>query len=512
MGNRKECNQIYGSKLFQEYKNRLIGGQHRGQKITNSLVWNGFFARYSYQDGRKVCKPVVLKDFYNQTFDSSHCINLNQRTGWKMKSRDIMEHLLADDSEIERMIAYVNRCPCIGGLRIGLFCLDIDNHNCLSKKFIKRCRKLIESVFQGSQIYWEPSTTGHGLHGYILISWPQYTSNQAIRDDIKELQDLVGQITCHIPTNCNEIRGMPHRIQKRRIVDSEYGEWAKMPRPRTSSHMSQFLSTLNHHSSCSGVLSQAKKHQSANPQPAAAVASQNRQKSPKNGAAACCPSTPLTITGNVLGCIMHPDTKKRVLDYSSRYIRAYYRLNQSLPDLVELEDSYEAAGMAIGNSDDYCLKKTYAHLIKTFDEDKSGLAVESFIEGAKKTVNSCIRDNGLIADLSHDRDRRRRVYKNKGRKSSTISRLVKLKEREIAQVLACMQYQLEGRPNREGTFGKDQCKTLMSKIFGTKNNEDGKKFKAIMRWLRRNGLIKLIKYQVISFDKTGECRTYRLVE
>tara|TARA_R110002072_G_C7967264_1_gene534391 strand:- start:2574 stop:4352 length:1779 start_codon:yes stop_codon:yes gene_type:complete len=527
MHNLKACHETYGKKNFDEFKRRLIGGTYKGKPLNFALVWTGFFARYGYEDGRKTCKPTVTKSYYNDALDWNGFDIIEERTKWKMKRRDIIEHLVCDNQEIERMVAYVNRCPIIGDFRIGLFCFDIDNHKKLSQANVQKCKRLIERVFKGAKIYWEASTTGSGLHGYILISWDPYMDNSRIRCDIRELQRLVGQITADLRTNCNEIRGIPHLLHNRRISGSGYGQWAKFPRPRTSSDMESFLSATSQHSSCSDLLDQAYaflglEMYSSYLSPCITsflqdeIKEQTASKSRPFTDSAAIPSTstnpyphPTTslLSGNtnVLGCKPSLDTKERTLEFASKYFRSYFQSNGTLPSYGSLHAAYMKAGLMIGNSDDRCLRNDYKYLSKTFDKNKSKRSVLSYFSDAEMAIDSCLKNNGIVADLAHDRVWRRMVYKRKGFADSTISRLYEIKRIELVQVYACMLYDLDDKKNCRGTFGKKQCKTLLKIVFGTKI--DNKKYKAIIGWLRRNRLVKIVKKH-----RRRVCTVYQLVK
>lgn len=531
MTNKKLCNQRYGRKNLQEFTLRLIGGQKNKQPRTDYMVWSGYFARYhSVVGGGKLCKPTCTRSTYNRNQFNSSSESIRLMNSKKMKARDIHDHLLAAPEEIDRMIAYTTRCPTIGNHRVGLFHFDIDNHTKLPISFVNECRDLIAAIFPDIGIYWEPSTTGSGLHGYLLLSWTIYVDNQRIRQDVEQLQQLIGSITCQIPTQCNEVRGCPPLSHKRQIIKSGCGLWGKLPRPQSREEMESFLSATNSHSFCSGLISQAQDYlASASGQEQRRVVAGSHSSHAQNTAPSVSsshpsslsetlPSTTVGIYANVLGCTnseqaligVETDTFKRATKFTSHYLRTYYSKHKALPSLEEIKKGYEDAGLKIGNTDDHSLEDAYRYQSQTFDPAKCKSSAEDYIPQATEIVQKKLEENGLRADISQDLKMRKRRYTAKGRATSTIEGLYEIKEEELIQTYACMLYELEKFPDREGTWGKRQCHELVQ-FFGT-SMEDSKKYKAIMRWIRRNKLAKLIKHQVPSFDGTGECRLYRLYQ
>ncbi len=529
MSNQKLCNQRYGQKNYQEYRLRLIGGTKNKELRTDSMVWAGYFARYqSVLGGGKLCKPTCTRRAYNNSqFDESKRASAI-RNSWKMKARDIHDHLLAEPEEIDRMIAYTTRCPTIGNHRVGLFHFDIDNHTNLPISFVHDCRDLIAAIFPDAQIYWEASTTGAGLHGYLLLSWPRLVDNQRIRQDIEQLQQLIGSITSHIPTQCNELRGSPPLSHKRQIISSGCGLWGKLPRPQTQAQMESFLSATNSSSPCSGLISQAQNYlSSASDQEQRRVVAGSHSSHAQNTAPTVSlshtssspetmPTNTVGVYANVLGCTnpeqasigVEGDTFKRATQFVSHHLRTYYTAHQTLPSLAQTAKAYEDAGLKIGNTDDHSMEDAHKYQTLTFDPSKAKSSAEDYIPQATQIVQKKLEENGLRADISHDLKMRKRRYTAKGRATRTIEGLYEIKEEELIQTYACMLYELEKFPDREGTWGKRQCHELVQ-FFGT-SMEDSKKYMAIMRWIRRNKLAKLTKHQIPSTNQTGKCRRYRL--
>ncbi|MBL4810603.1 MAG: hypothetical protein JKY43_11165 [Phycisphaerales bacterium] len=228
------------------------------------------------------------------------------------------------------------------------------------------------------------------------------------------------------------------------------------------------------------------------------------------------PSTTVGIYANVLGCTnpeqaligVEADTFKRATKFTSRYLRTYYRQHQSLPNLAQTVKAYEDAGLKIGNTDDHSIEDAHKYQTRTFDPSKAKSSAEDYIPQATQIVQKKLEENGLRAGLSHDLKMRKRRYTAKGRATRTIEGLYEIKEEELIQTYACMLYELEKFPDREGTWGKRQCHELVQ-FFGT-SMEDSKKYMAIMRWIRRNKLAKLTRHQVPSSNQSGKCRRYKL--
>ncbi|MBL4698865.1 MAG: hypothetical protein JKX70_08520 [Phycisphaerales bacterium] len=291
--------------------------------------------------------------------------------------------------------------------------------------------------------------------------------------------------------------------------------------------MEFFLSVTNSHSSCSGLISQAQDFLASASGQEKIRAVDGSHSSAKNTATSvssshpsssseALPSTTVGIYANVLGCTnpeqaligVETDTFKRATKFTSHYLRTYYSQHQTLPSLAQTAKAYEDAGLKIGNTDDHSIEDCYKYQSETFDPSKAKSNAEDYIPQATHIVQKKLEENGLRAGLSHDQKMRKRRYTAKGSTPYTIKSLYKIKEEELIQVYACMLYELEKYPGKEGTWGKSQCQTMLL-FFGTKM-DDNKKYRAVMRWIRRNKLAKLTKHQVPSFNQTGKCRRYRL--
>ena len=533
MSNRIECHIRYGRENFQEFKDRLIGGQKNKVDRKNFLVWDGYFGRFqSLVGGDKKVKPTATIREYNNRNNNRSSARSSQKNSWKMKGRDLEDHLLAAPGEVDRMIVYCTQCPVIGDKRVGLFKFDIDNHSHRPMKHVYECRDLVESVFGYSSIYWEPSTMGSGLHGYLMICWYRYNTNSHIKEDILRLQHLIGRICGQLPAQCKEIRGQPPLTRDGMIIQSGGASWAKVPRPQTSSQMEDFLTATNVKSPCWLLIQQAEEYLGAQRMWNKDDGSHSSwQKNTAPSASSSSPSSlvkaPLLldtegVDTNVWECTsrenaipahelgVEEDTFKRATQFTSHYFRIFYNQRQGLPSLEKTTDAYIKAGLNIGNSDERCLRDAHKFHSRTFDPKKTRTSAESYMPQATQIIRKCIDENGLLADLRHDQAMRKRVYKAKGFTPNTIRNLNRIKEEELTQVYACMLYELEKRTNKTGTWGKKQCKKML-KFFGTKMDDD-KKFKAVMRWIRRNKLAQIVEYQIPDYSGRGggQSRIYKL--
>ena len=535
MSNTTECYERYGRENYREFKARLIGGQKNKVDRKNFLVWDGYFGRFqSLVEGGKKVKPTATIRQYNKRIADQSSVMSSLRNSWKMKGRDLEDHLLAAPSEIDRMIVYCTQCPVIGDKRVGLFKFDIDNHSHHPMMYVHECRDLIESVFEFSSIYWEPSTMGSGLHGYLMICWYRYNTNSQIKEDILRLQHLIGRVCGQLPTQCKEIRGHPPRTRDGMIIQSGGASWAKVPRPQTSSQMEDFLTATSVKSPCWLLIQQAEEYLGAQQMWNKDDGSHSSWQ--KNTAPSVSFSSPSSLVKspllldtegvdtNVWECTsienpipaheagLEEDTFKRATQFTSHYFRVFYNQHQRLPTLEQTTEAYVESGLDIGNSDARCLRDAHNFHSKTFDPKKAKISVESYIPQATHAFRRCIEQNGLLADLGYDQAMRKRVYKAKGFTPKTIRNLNRIKEEELIQVYACMLYELEKRTKNTGTWGKNLCKEML-KFFGTKMDDD-KKFKAVMRWIRRNKLAKVVEFQVVDYSGggNGRCRIYQLIQ
>ena len=195
------------------------------------------------------------------------------------------------------------------------------------------------------------------------------------------------------------------------------------------------------------------------------------------------------------------DTFQRTLQFIKSFRATNPNANES-----EAYAEYVRAELEIGKSDRENFAGRWKCISKTFDPTKSkGKGIEGYLPEATGLILGAINNNGLVADLRADLNRRRAVYRRQGRKQSTIASLRRLDQDRLAKLYACMMWELKDQPK---TWGKAQAQTLMLQVFGLKVSN--KEFRASMRWLRRNRLVRLSLYQIPSKNKTGHCRVYEV--
>jgi hypothetical protein len=484
MGHLKECNERYGVDLCRLLKLRLMGGSQNGVRYNGNLLFTSFFGRYDWDatQNRKTCKPSCgTHGAYNAHAGSDSSFSRSQRRSWRLQATDLYEHWLAEAGEWERMIAYVNRCPRIGSKRMALVNLDVDCHEGQTRTDANQTAQAVNGLLPSSRIYWEPSTSGSGLHGYCMLSWSAGASNRRIREDLQEVGRLLGLLTSGMKAECSEARGAPVLFEGGEIVAG--GTWAKVPRPQTRDQAESLIGTLEHEVSAADVLQHLRQLIEIGKGDCKAVKGKN----------------PNTLA-HTPGPVHDADTYVRSSQFCASFLRSYYRAHDCLPSLPEVWQAYQSEGMDIGNSDKRCIADAYALLSRSFDPDKAKDGAERYLEQAERLIADAIRSNGLVADLQADLIRRRRVYRNRGCKSSTIGKLRALTQNGLSAMLACMMYELGGSRK---TWGKAQAQALMLKAFNI--NIDNKEFRACMRWLRRNRLVRLVAYQ-----REGKCRTYQI--
>ena len=489
MGHLKDCNERYGTDLCRKLQLRLIGGQHKGRRFSRNLIYTPVFGRYGWDEiqHRKVCKPTAPTiAMYNLHAGDDSNFSRSLRRQWRIQATDLFDHWLAETGQWERMIAYINRCPTIGSKRIALVMLDIDCHEGQSLAEANQTALAIDAALTDMRIYWEPSTSGGGLHGYCMISWSARENNAQIRTDMDQMGNLLGTLTAGRAARCREVRGAPMLFEGREIVAC--GTWAKVPRPQTREDAESLVAALEQEVAAADALQVLTE----------LTGLRGKSEDAALMAGSGSYSNTVSRTESVLGA--EGDTYRRASRFCAFHLRSFYRAHGRLPELTEVSDAYTEAGLRIGNSDDRCLRCAYRLLCRSFNPDLIGRGAVGYLPEAAEAVRSALRSNGIIADLQTDLSRRRKVYANRGCKPSTIASLQLLVEERLAKLLACMMYDLGGR---KGTWGKAQAKVLMLKVFDLRMSD--KEFKAAMRWLRRNRLVELVARHAI-----GKCREYRV--
>lgn len=495
MGHLKDCNQRYGSDIVRTLKLRLVGGKQNNKDFGRHLIWTNLFARYGWDSSarKKTCRPPATYDTYNANIYDISNYSRSMVRRWRMTGTDLYEHWLADPKEIERMIAYVNRCPVVDGRRIALLMLDIDCHHGQEPDDAEKTSDLVSNLLD-MPLYWEVSTSGSGLHGYGLFGWKTDTSYLSIIHDINLLQTRISDLSVSLAAPCHEIKGAPVLLDGRRIVGGS--SWAKVPRPQTRDQAEALLKTLTEVEMMEDALLAAE------------------QAGFKSSATA-------GLLLNGIGSTPAPEIRKRgakrteitsvptsyddLLDIEDTFHRCcdfVYRARPTNPtwSADEAWEAYRAKGFDIGNSDERCFKAAWKCSEKSWDGDYKGKpGLEQLALDNVAVIEKIIAENGKLACLKSDHAMRQR-----GRKY----RVPQLSAELLAQVFTLVSNSLHEQSGR-GTIGKEQIVKGLDVVFG--KNLNGQMFKAAMRWLRRNRMIRLEQYEIKPWDACGRgrARLYR---
>lgn len=495
MGHLKDCNERYGRDIVRPLKLRLVGGQSDGEKFPNNLIWTNLFARYGWDSGarRKVCKPLVAYDKYNTHVDGEDRRSRKIINGCRMRTTDLYEHWLAEPDQIERMIAYVNRCPVIGSQRLALLMLDVDCHHGQDQEDAQKTVELLSNLLD-VPIYWEVSTSGSGRHGYGLFGWPASTSYESIISGIDLLQSRISRLTSSLPAPCNEVRGAPLLLDGRFILGGS--SWAKVPRPQTKDDAEALLNCLNRSESMADALKLTEAACLSKPSTVGSMlngmGSTDLAQSKREGRE----TVTNTASSNALK-VLH-DTH----DTFHRCITFIYRYRPLNPTWTESQawTSYTSYGLDLGSSDERCFKAAWKRSDKTWDPNLSGKpGLEKEAKANEAIIERVIVSGSILACLTSDHARRKRIRRY---------RVPRLTVEMLARVFTLVSNSLREQSGG-GTIGKKQICTGMKTVYGAAMNPQ--MFKAAMRWLRRNKLIEKVGSEITPWRArgAGRARLYR---
>lgn len=446
----------------------------------------GMYERIAGSDKKKVFASISKNDLNAWGLEATRI-----RRRASLKKWEVHRHLATNRKE--EMVWYVNDPLVNRDCKLCLLMVDVDCHHGEPHEEAIRTANLIRLAFDYS--YMETSTSGVGIHLYVLVSWHRLTSNWTIVGDIRRMQAQILSLTKNRPVSCSEVKGQPF-LDDSPFSVGKYGLWAKLPHPKTPDEAEELLTALDVHTPINDVLARLGQGKdadspSATPRANAAASSspaaRSKQEEGEKG------------RYNSIGVTPSPDTFRRAREYV-----LYYRPRYPSASQDEGFQAYQDAGLAIGNSDQECFSKAWAYSERTFDPSKATgrTSVEGSLARGTALVSDALDTNGLIADLSEDHMRRRREYTNRGCSPGTIRNLKCLTAETLAQLVSCIIYELSTKPSHTATFGKKQAQALMLGVYGYKLADT--EFKAAMEWLRRNGLVKLTKYQ-----QPGVCRRYQ---
>jgi hypothetical protein len=435
----------------------------------------------------------VTYDRYNTHVDGEDRHSRKIINGCKLRATDLYEHWLAEPDQVERMIAYVNRCPIIGGQRLALLMFDVDCHHGQDQQAAQTTVEMLSNLFD-LPIYWEISTSGSGRHGYGLFGWSASTSYWQIISDIDLLQSKISSLTASLPAPCNEVRGAPLLLEGRFILGGS--SWAKVPRPQTKDDAEALLNCLNRSEAMADALKLAEVACSSNPSTVGAML---------NGMGSTAPAKSKREGGKTVDSTASRDTLKTLFDTHDTFHRCVtfiHRYRPLNPTWTESEawTIYTSHGLDIGNSDDRCFKAAWKRSEKTWDPNFYGKpGLEKQAKANEAFIERVIVSGGTLACLTSDHARRERIRKY---------RVPHLTIEMLAQVFTLVTNSLREQSGG-GTIGKKQICTGLDEIYGGSMN--GQMFKTAMRWLRRNKLIEKVGSEIPPWRArgAGRARLYR---
>ncbi len=144
---------------------------------------------------------------------------------WSVKKSDLEAHV----SSKKTLYFWASESPL---LRYALVMLDIDVKKAKGKGSVEAGRKLAEHLkmlFPGS--YWEPSTGGQGMHGYLLIDKDGYTSSN-VKKGMQNLAAFLRREAEGYDIEQIELKGAPPVVTwaGSSMEEITFGTFAKLPR------------------------------------------------------------------------------------------------------------------------------------------------------------------------------------------------------------------------------------------------------------------------------------------
>jgi hypothetical protein len=514
------CNARYGREITTKLKLRLIGGTQNKVRQQKFVVWRHIFARFGHDvHGRKVVTPTATKSAFNKHWRSNQDGSRNWRASVAIKAKDLYEHLLAGADEIERMVAYTNACSIVGDHRVGLFMLDIDCHHGQPTSEAWATADVLDYVIN-APIYWEPSTSGTGLHGFVTLLWHPTLDRSRIRSDIRELEGIIGEITADMPARCAEVRGAPMLFSADGKMLLKMASWAKLPRPQSRDEAIRLIHTLENGISCFDAINSAH----------SALSSSRKKTAAQPNSLPSDRSSPVVLVeGQSSNCarplLIQPKRDKgddhtkifyrgqssfdRAADFVPWIIRKQFRAEGRLPSLKKVLDAYVQEGLDTGNSDERCVTEVYDKMVSTFNPDfVCCRSITAWLPHATEVIEAVLHNQADNADLAEEHMRRKADAKATGQSPSSIKSLRRLRPERLAKLLACMLWVLADIETRSGGFGQKLAVGLMREAFSLSVHQ--REFDAAMAWFVRVGLCELVSEAIATKNGTGRCRTYRL--
>ena len=204
------------------------------------------------------------------------------------------------------------------------------------------------------------------------------------------------------------------------------------------------------------------------------------------------------------------NTLARVNAFHRIHMREFYRQNGRVPTEDECWEAYKGNGLDIGNSDERLFGEGYSYWVASFDSSKAlpkstKPSIIGYQKLAEKIINERLEKNGKLADYSHDRAMRRRKMAYRGCASSSVYKCYELDTDKLSRILSVILYLTLPARERTTSIGKGNINTNLTKAYKVPKL-NGSQYKALMRWLRRNKIIKLTGYEC-----KGKTREYQLL-
>jgi len=371
--------------------------------------------KYKYANTEKVNAAL--------TSDDKH-----QWNRYKLTERELEFHLTATD---KTDLLYYTNSPLS---HTPLFCFDIDGYYYTTRRDLLKTVELLSSLFPNS--YWEYSSSGSGIHFYILLDLSDFTINtdfyNSVLNSLSEL--LRGYINSFYDVKFDGIKADYCSYafnNKNRPYISKCGTLCKLPKPVS---VDDYSKLYNLGFTSIDTINKAAKYITSILNPLILIYFENscyylsfvvpnydhllewiNKHDNKKGnshtqltfstSSSYYPSYIYTVTG--MGATVPKNNKnkdnkginntietnanKRSLVYGCQYFRDYYKINKIIPSPEEFRSSYrQNAGTGTEDDGDRNRLNDCYELIKgTFITDKvksPGVNVGDFIDDIKKLI------------------------------------------------------------------------------------------------------------------------------
>lgn len=516
--------QLGGADVVKALKERLIGVRSKGQ---HGLFQTAVHAEYGYESieshqdtlktpsksppvARKRVRPSILLSLIKKRFEDG--LRLMTKEDQKrcrraeLTATKLYQHWTAAPEELELQVGYCNRMLRMDTRRYGLFVFDFDSHEGQTLEQAQDSASRLMDLLGIVHPYCEPSTSGRGIHAYVLIEWPSTATTDDVAVDLEELRVCVSDLTTSCPVACDEILGRPLLRRSGRLVypGGKHG-WARVPRPLSPSAAQTLLRCIDHSESMTRLLDDARKARYG--QAVSSAAHKNVSPLLKQDKKKILEKTSKGGTGGKkrqdskregkysIGVNSGENTNERTRDYLCWYLREH-----GIRPLDEIQQAYHEAGLAISSTgdDDRKLAHHYEWAVETYTP-------ASALARAQRIINQTIEANGTLANLEADLTHRRKRYSERTKLKALTPELL---AQSYCIIVKCLSAQ-----GGSGGFGKRYLFEALKQNYGVVL-DDGKIYRAIIQWLRRNRLIRMLdnRRYYPSANGKGRCRVFELVE